>query len=270
MAVPFTPNVEKWVPAVVVKVAARLHVAFDKNFEGGPLIISRLISDVRMKNVWQLLYSKKRKRHEPTSLFVYPAQLELQAASFRREANELRKRGGEANLAKADALDARAETDETEFESPAQIELWAQDIAVSELFRHACCEAVDISPVYLPSLKAKDAKISAVIAALHQQREVLEEIEWCGEADAVYDLIKELADRRELIQEEIDENPSIISRNRGDPTLRSYVIALHPWMLRYFGTPLYGTLATIANVAFECEVVTGSMVRDWVRCGLLG
>jgi hypothetical protein len=264
MTAPFMPTIEDWVPPGVVETAGRLHVAFDKNHEIGSTIISRLISDVRMKNVWQLLYSRKRERHEPTSAFAYPAQLELQAACLRREANELRKKGGEANSSKADALDARAEADESKLGSPAEVELHAQDYAVAELFRHACCEAVDVSPVYLLDLKAKNARTSAVIEALHKQKEELEEIEWYDEADALHGLIIQLANRNELIRDEIEENKTIISRRRGDPILRTYVMALHPWIILLFGTPLYGTLATIANVAFDSKIATGSMVRDWL------
>jgi hypothetical protein len=63
-----------------------------------------------------------------------------------------------------------------------------------------------------------------------------------------------------LIQQKLD--PLIIDRPGKHRTARAYVLNLAGQISK----PLYGTLATIASVALDCDV-TKQQVIDWLRAG---
>ena len=56
-----------------------------------------------------------------------------------------------------------------------------------------------------------------------------------------------------------------VSRHRGDDTMRAFVIKMEETARRLFGQSLYGTIATVANVAFQRQDLTDKHVRELVR-----
>jgi hypothetical protein len=269
-------TIDSWVPVAVANVAARLHAQFiEQNSEEGLTILSRLTSDRRMRAVWQRLYSKKRdEKYRSTDVFVYPAiTLKSRAANLRRQAHDLREKGGESNEIEADCLDSEANA-AMNAQAKAEEALpgfanysasVAQDSAVARFFEYACRAAIDITPTYLSDIEARLAKTGAISLALREQKAELFELELWDEADKLGEIIEQCDDLVELQSESIQSgDPIIISRKRGDPKLRSYVVQLYELGFALFGTPLYGTLATMANVVFDCKTVTRQMVQDWL------
>jgi hypothetical protein len=60
----------------------------------------------------------------------------------------------------------------------------------------------------------------------------------------------------------------IVDRNRSPSHLRAYVITLAELTRKLFGNPLHGTLARIANVAFDLAdgtSITGEQVHEMLR-----
>jgi hypothetical protein len=268
--------VNSWVPRAVIKGANRLHAEFsEQNSQEGLKVLSRLIFDKRMQAVWQLLTSKKRdEKYQSTDVFSYPAvTLRSRAENLRRQARELRKKGGESNEIGADSLEseanaawnAHAKAEEVVPAFANYSASRAQDFALARLFDFACRAAIDIEPTYSSDVKAKMKRAAAVCSTLGKQQIELVEIGLYDEAGKLDDIIEACADLVDLQLDSIlDGDPLIISRKRADPKIRTYVAQLAELSCELFGTPLHGTLATIANVAFDCETVTRAMVEDWL------
>src|SRR5262245_40405555 len=95
-------RIPDWVPQPVRQLA---QIMYQKAPKKGPEItlLRRLITDIRMKNVWNELVRKKRLRHKKTEDFMHPATRgsgfwSLEAQSIQRRADKYRKRGGKDNL----------------------------------------------------------------------------------------------------------------------------------------------------------------------------
>jgi hypothetical protein len=264
------PTIESWVPAAVADAALRLHaeLAAEDKSENGLTVLSRLISDRRMKAVWKVLYQRDRdENYRPTENFEYPAVMTMKssAAKHRQQARVLRERGGELNESSARLLEAEARAEENVPVFGHDPRWSEQELAVRYLLEHACRIAIDIAPTYRSDIQARLKRISAVTTILREQAEELVEIGMLNEAFELGDIVDKCNELREL-DEQIFETagPRIIDRERTDPKLRTYVADLYMFTFPVFGSPLYGTLATVANVAFKCSTVTVSKVRNWL------
>jgi hypothetical protein len=269
-------TVDNWVPGAVVDAANRLHAKFvEQDSEEGLKVLSRLISDPRMQAVWQLLYSKKRdEKYKSTDVFAYPVlTLKSKAENLRRQASEILKNGGKSGEIDADWLDAEANAAwdahakaEKAFPGLANdTQSQLQDRGVVRFFDYACRSALNITPSFLSDIEWDLKRVSAVCAALRVQKTELFELGLWDEAAKLREIIEQCEHLLDLQLESIhSDDPIIIARKRGDPEIRTYVVQLYELGFALFGTPLYGTLATIANVVFNCETVTGPMVRDWL------
>jgi hypothetical protein len=262
------PAIESWVPLAVANVAARLHAEFTKaNSEEGLTSLTRLVSDQRMRNVWRLLYSKKRHESGSTEVFAYPAIItfKARAAHHRRQACELRAKGGESNECEADFLNFQAELEERLPELPGGLVSHEQDYAVGRVFDFACRAAIDITPTYSSDIETSMSKVAAVGRTLREQQTQLCELGLWEEANKLGEVIDQCDDLLDLqFESYYSDSPIIIRRKRGDPKIRAYVAQLYELSFDLFGTPLYGTLATIANVVFDGKTVTRQMVQDWL------
>jgi len=61
------------------------------------------------------------------------------------------------------------------------------------------------------------------------------------------------------------DDPWIITRDRGDSNVRTFVVDLSIPTHLLFGKSLYGQLAAVANVVFSRDGITGLKVQEWLR-----
>jgi hypothetical protein len=251
--------------------AEGLHAEFaTENRAEGLAVLSRLVSDPRMKLVWGELYKKKRDdKFQPTEQFLYPARVTSAswAAIHRQQACELRKIGGELNEREARLLEAEATLEESA-EDPLTDTRWSeQDRAVQLFLYHACHSAVDIQPVFLADIQDKVEKLGKVSASLREQAEILQSFGMGRDARKLGEIVAdcdEEAGNLEPNNPRVDD-PWIITRDRGDSDVRSFVVDLSIPTHLLFGKSLFGTLATVANVVFSRDDVTDAKVREWLR-----
>lgn len=175
-------TVDTWVPHAVIRAADQLHAKFvEQGCEEGLKILSRLIVDLRMRVVWQQLYSKKREKNiKSPPAFAYPAlTLKDKAEILRRRASDIRKSGTtfaalEANVLDAEAnaaLDAYARSQRCFPDSADATASDLQDFAVTCLFNCACNIAVDIpSPTYVSEVKTRSQKACKIYGILSGQK----------------------------------------------------------------------------------------------------
>jgi len=261
------PTIERWVPEAVADAAERLHAELAaENKSDGLAVLSRLVSDPRMKLVWGELYKKKRdSKYQTTEEFLYPARVTNAswAAIHRQQAVELRKIGGKLNESEARLLEAEATLEESAADSPTDTRWSEQDRAVRTFLYHACHSAVDIQPVFLADMRAKIDELRGAAQTLRAEAAKLRRLglegvtrEFLQVADSCDDEARNLRPEQPSPSGRRADDPWIISRDRGDPKVRTFVADLLMETERLFGTPLHGTLATTANVVFSRKDIT--------------
>lgn len=263
------PKAEKWVPEAVVEAAMRIHAdlsAEDFSPEG-LAVLSRLISDPGMKLVWAELYKKKRIDHKTSEDFLHPARVTNRSSALehRRQALELREKGGEENDLAASLLEAEATAEESIDVSTSDQRWNEQDRGAQIFLEQACRSAINIEPVFLSDLQDNAAKLRGIVASLREQSDILRSLGLDGEARKLKKLA--LTCEREVRNFEPNlstDNPWVISRNRGNVRLKTYLVDLSISTKLIFGSKLFGTLATVAGVVFSCDV-TVDQVRDLLR-----
>ena len=57
----------------------------------------------------------------------------------------------------------------------------------------------------------------------------------------------------------------VVTRQRTDPAILGYIRAVAQTTLESFNSRLYGTVATICNVAFGSDDLTGERIRELIR-----
>jgi hypothetical protein len=258
-------------PKAVIEIANRLEVEFraEKNSEGLS-ILSRLISDPRMTSVWQLLYSEARdpiSREHTGEFFLRASFLPAsRGKKLREKASILLRDDPDLNRINANLLEAEARAWEAlpDFGDDAQ---WSeQDKAVQQLFEEACRGFLDTEPTFLADLQAKADQFKKVASNLRKQADILESLGWIDQAEMLAD-VASLCQEHAFGMEPIlpTDEPDLIVRNRGNTELRTYIARLAHVTSELFGTPLYGVLATLANVTFENELMTDEKVRTLLR-----
>jgi hypothetical protein len=267
-ALPFN-DPEAWVPKAVIETAAQLHaeLSAENHSIDGLEILSRLIFHPGMKAVWTELYRRKRIKYESTEEFLHPARVtnRWSAAEHRRQAAELRRRGGEANESEASLLEAEADVEE-DLDVSTINQRWSEQDRGAQLFlRQACISAIEINPIYLTELQDNATKLLQIATNLRQHSGVLLSLGLEAEARSLK-MVAFGCDRnaRDLIVDLATDDPWVISRNRGDLKLRTYIVDLSISTKSIFGTPHYGTLATVASVVFGSEI-TADKVRELLR-----
>jgi hypothetical protein len=255
----------------VADAAKRLHAEFTaENKSEGLAVLSRLVSDHRMELVWGELYKNKRdSNYQPTEEFLYPARVTSAswAAIHRQQAVELRKIGGELNEREARLLEAEA-TQEESAEEPLTDTRWSeQDRAVQIFLYHACHSALNIQPVFLADIQIKMKKLSEVSANLREQAKLLRSLGMRHDALKLREVAADCNEKAwnlEPNKPRVDD-PWIITRDRGDSDIRTFVVDLSITTHLLFGKFIFGRLATVANVVFSREDITGPKVREWLR-----
>lgn len=207
-------------------------------------LLDRLVSDPRMEKVWWEPYKKKRIAGRQTEEFLYS----LLSKAKRARAAELRQEGGREAAVQLLELEATAlERVET---IPANSASAERDLAVMHFFHQVYHLALDGEPVVtrtefgllsqdlmdIATRSQEDAETSRSLGGKEEATEL-------EEAASDYD--------EQWMEMDVDDEPLIVDRHREDRWVRGFLISLAEVNRELFGTPWYGTLATIANVALH-------------------
>jgi hypothetical protein len=264
-----------WIPPAIIHAAEQLHAELmsERNPTEALVVWSRLVFDSRMNRVWQELYKKKRLNHLATEEFFYPACVTHKsfAAKNRRVALKIRQKGGPENERDANLLEAEAAVLES-IDDPHTDSKWSeQDRAVQLFFYHAYKEALDHKLVFLSDLEAKSRKVQEIAERLRCEAATLSSLGMKREARKLREIASDCDDEalNILPARESDgslaDDPWIIARRRGNLAVRTFVASFSIPVSQIFGTNLYSTLATVTNVVFNDQNLTGGKVRDMLR-----
>jgi hypothetical protein len=61
------------------------------------------------------------------------------------------------------------------------------------------------------------------------------------------------------------KHPTVVRRLQGHSHQRAYAVLMSDQAQKWFGRPMYGTVATVTNVALKRDDTTWEKVRDWVK-----
>jgi hypothetical protein len=267
-------RIPDWVPQPVGQLARNMYQNAPKKGHDVTLL-HRLTTDSRMKKVWAELVRKKRLHHQTTADFIHPATSDaelwsLEAQSIQTRADVYRNLGGEDNLHHAKRIETNAMIAEladrmTVTSTLARSNLTSQSQALAFLFQTAM-KLGQPTPQSVSMLEARKAvrrfrKMAEMVRAdaNQQQRAGSFQAPQLLEAAFAYD---ELANRAA----EALQDPLLGKRKpRGDSRLKGFVVGLAFATKGIFGAPLYGTVATLANVVLDRRDVTDDKVRKIVK-----
>ncbi len=230
-------------------------------------LLSKLITDPRMKSVWTELYKKKRVNHKPTDEFVNPIFVKNASIAvwLRHHASTLRKKGGAQDKLHADTLDAEATLLEKKTYDPLAHTPWTeQDLGVQLFLWHIYHAALEPKPVFLSDIKAEVDALRNAAEQLRAQAKVLQSLHI--ECAALQQIASDCdSEARLRDRDPKTDDPWIIVRRVNDAQLRTFVATLSVVTEQLCRNALYGTIATIANVVFSRTDMTGSKVREMLR-----
>jgi hypothetical protein len=270
------PELPEWLPGAIRDKASSIFAALMGNGEDeeGKELLIRLASDPRMMNVWEELYKKNRDANEHKEFVYAPSFWQIGSAhTTRLTAVEL------GNLIR-DAEDRSVELDFEEqltqflgqlprsviFPLPKDpVDPQArQDLAARYIFHHAYLSA-RIEPSVL-TVKEIVRGLSERTAMAHEMLELAHKLRSFGMENDALALIRIARNCETNVDILCDR--WIVGRDRSPSHLRAYVITLAELTRKLFGNPLCGTLAFIANVAFDLadtNSITDVQVREMLR-----
>src|ERR1039458_3954637 len=225
-------------------------------------LLIRLASDRRMKNVWAELYKKTRLPEEDTEQFVHPPFFGVRgcAKALRLKAAEISVWPDES----AENIERLIEEIDSSLiatpKEPTDLQK-RQDLAVQYFFHHAYLTALVDAPVLTRAETErlhKEHKSSA--RRLRAEADKMRSFGMKVEAEELMRIALQCEKNLTFFH-----NHWIVHRQRTDKRLRGYVLTLAELNKRLFRTPLYGTLAAVANVAFNRSnksEITGQQVRE--------
>ena len=268
---PFT--FAEWVPPAVIEAAEGLYneLGEEKDRAKALEVLSRLTSDPRMRLVWQELYRKKRNSDQAAAEFFTPACVTNAsiAKALRQQADQERRQGGAINERDAQLLEAEAVIHQESGDPSADPRWSEQDRAVQLFLFHAYRTALDLKPIFLSDLQANVRKMRGVAEALRKQAATLQSLGMNGDAQKLNEIASDCDDEAWNIDPERhiaqNDDPWIITRQRGDVELRTFVTDLSIAMQMLFRKTLHGTLATVTNVVLDREDMTFEKVHDMIR-----
>jgi hypothetical protein len=221
-------------------------------------MVDRLVSDPRMKRVWDEIY----KRNRSTSNYKHPALTNaMKAQSLRRAADKHRKVGNEidANWAEAGAAEWEARPDDSSRISPAG----RQNRAAVRIFIEAV-RALDFPPIFVADQRKAADALRKLAEHANLAAKQLAGIGFAASAKRLRRLAADFKSEGDLVDPDLsrqtDDYPNLIYRNTEETSLRIFVKNLDYAMLQQFGTPLFGTIATLANVALDRTDVDRNIV----------
>jgi hypothetical protein len=144
-----------------------------------------------------------------------------------------------------------------------------QDLAVRYLFHHAYLTYLAGAPVLTTEeIISHFHEYEATVQTLREQAEKLASFGLKRHAEELRRIAFDCSSRNT----DALDNRWLVDRKRGSNRLRAYVITLAELNKRLFGAPLYSTLASIANAAFELKNTArldAARVREMLRGGEL-
>jgi hypothetical protein len=212
---------------------------------------SRLVSDPRMDRVWRELY----KHNKRTGKFLRPGHVEMKAiaASLRRRMSEIRDLTEEMKDAPADSR-------------------WNEQDNVAQLFfARVFYAALNSQPIFLSDLIARSTQLHDLAEGLRREAEIKRASGLDSDARTLMDFADEFDDEAYNILPSGEgytpgiDDPWIVTRRRGLYEIRTFLADLVITAATLFKTPLYGTVATVANVALDREDITRAKVREMFR-----
>jgi hypothetical protein len=247
---------EQWVPPAVVDEAKKIYVEClnEKQPIAVAEMLSKLISDVRMKRVWTELYRKKRGGRKGADAFVNLVRTSLLATERENAANDIRINRGDARACMA--IHRRLEL----------VLRWTeQDLGVQNLLWRIHSSATHMDPEYFSDIQIAEKALRGVAEQLKGVSERLRSKIPALRLEAIVDTCSCAADH--LNVDPKTDDPWIIVRDRGinDARLRTFVANMSIAMKTCFGKEMCGTVATLANVVFERDDVSPSRVREMMR-----
>ena len=242
----------------------RFSAAEEENPAKAREVLSRLMSDERMKSVWKVLYTKSHLTGE----YKYRGRVTSAsiATDLRQRARELRREGPFINEREARTLEFEANLTEKIEDLPTDPRWSEQDRAAQILLFHIYKNALNTSPLFRADFEAKCKKLREISKSLQIHAKVLYSFK-LHENAAVLEKIAANCENEARLNDPgtFDDDPGIINRRSGDDHLRTFINALSFITLLIFRNHLYSSLAKIANVVFERDDVTKEKVREMLR-----
>jgi hypothetical protein len=271
-------GIPDWVPRQVARV---VHIIYEQETRHGVAtgsieLLRRLACDPRMRGVWAELLKRKRADYRTTADFFYPASSELQtfwtpeARSRLRRADAIRSLGDGESSAEAKQLETWARLEEfaaTAYlfpRSEGQPEIPRQELALAFLFQQAFALAQQkprpVSQTEAQAARSHYLKMAKQVFADNTEEQRLRGFpdERLSRAVSAY---MELADG----VAPAPGSPLLVKRKHGrNELIKGFVMELASTTKEIFGAPLFGTVATFANVALNRDDLTGEQVRKMV------
>ncbi|UGY16796.1 hypothetical protein HAP48_0004465 [Bradyrhizobium septentrionale] len=195
------------------------------------------------------------------------------AAVHRRQAADLRQKGGKENADQATLLEAEAAFEERQGDPPRDPSWTEQDRGVQLFFCHACDSAIESEPVFFQDIEAKANQLRELAEGLRRQASISRSFKQEKKARQLEELAMDHEDEADILLPQANQSkfapqaddPWVIRRDRGDAEIRTYVALLSTTTSMIFKDSLFGVLAIVANVVHERNDVTRAMVREWLR-----
>lgn len=271
-------RIPDWVPRPVAHLA---HIMYEQETRHGVAtgsiqLLRRLACDPRMKGVWAELLKRKRAKYRTTADFFHSASSGPQtfwtpeARSQLRRANAIRSLGNGGLRAEIKHLETSALL--AEFAGTAcllpryeaQPEIPRQQLALAFLFHQAFAFARQkprpVSRTEAQAARSCYLKMAKCILADNTEQQRLRGFpdERLSRAVSAY---MELADG----VAPAPGSPLLVKRKHGrNEFIKGFVMELASTTKGIFGAPLFGTVATFANVALNRDDLTGEQVRKLV------
>jgi hypothetical protein len=253
-----------WLPPVVANYAQKAFTAARKDISLKTL--ERLTYDDRMEQVWSELQRRKRQAdYSRTETFLHPATSreswspEARANALR--AQKLLQEGGSNNEHEAKKLELIARLNEFAEKSEAGSNtLTSQNLALVFVLQQALkFSQQQLRPV--PKIEADQKRKHYLQMARRIRADLALRKPYSSATTRLSDAAfayEELADQAAPPP----GDPLLVTRQRrGDKHQNGFVIALVGTTTAVFGSPLYGVVATMTNVAFGCSHWTDAKVR---------
>jgi hypothetical protein len=222
----FSPTIPIWVPKPVAQAARMLNAHYrNANNVDHNVVLERLITDERMRRVWQE-FSKHRRDKETyrsTDSFVHSAEFEW--------------------------LDSDSREDH-------------QHVAMASLLHFALNLAVNAPKVItqkeLVTVRSRELD---KVAAL---RTAADEIRRCGPNQAAAKVNDDIAKNVEVRISAMAVARLVVVRDTGDAQARCFSLMFAGYCRQLFGSPMYGITAIFASVALGRDI-TPKQVEGWYK-----
>lgn len=237
-----------WTPAIVCEIANYLAPLLVNAPAEVKVLLFRLMWDERMKTVWDEVGKRKRVRYVKSEQYLYSAHLPAEtdgwsslARPLRREENYLRDLGDRIAADWFSSWAAGAEARAATAGSDARPDMPPQELAKAVIF----ALVLGIFSAGLRTVRKSD--FDALIARLRAEGKEREAEAYLRQAN------------------DPTNKQYIVDRQRTDARIEAFVKGLATETAKIFGSPLYGVLAILTNVAFEDAGYDQQRIRALLR-----